>query len=212
MKQYQYILFDWDGTLVRTLDIWLESLRAASEEHGHYFSDKDIGANFELFRQRFEAQGYSGANTVIERASVLATRDVPRVMLYPCAREALSHLQDTGKQTALVTTSTHEYVDPLLKRHTLNTLFDAVVCGGDTERVKPDAQPVIEAMRSLKADPTSTLLIGDSENDILAARNAGIDSMLFYPESHYKFYDIKDLRSLKPTYVINNLSDILNLF
>ncbi len=53
MKRYDYILFDWDGTLARTLDIWLEALKAALLKRSYTLSDEEIGADYEVFSKRF---------------------------------------------------------------------------------------------------------------------------------------------------------------
>lgn len=45
-------------------------------------------------------------------------------------------------------------------------------------------------------------MIGDSDKDLGAARNFGIDSVLFYPAEHKKFYDLEKLKELEPTYFL----------
>jgi phosphoglycolate phosphatase len=50
-----------------------------------------------------------------------------------------------------------------------------VVVGGDTcERRKPDPQPLNFACNALHVDPLQALMVGDSRNDVLAARGAGL--------------------------------------
>lgn len=54
-------------------------------------------------------------------------------------------------------------------------------------------------------------MVGDSSSDIIAAQNAGVDSVLFFPTEHAKFYDIKKLIALKPTHTIKDFRDIVLL-
>lgn len=208
MQKYKYILFDWDGTLARTLDIWLGALRAALQKRNYNFTDTEIGANYELFRKRFEAQGYPDADDIINEALSEADKNILSVELYSSAVEILEKIHDAGSKLALVTTSTHAQIDPLLKHFGLETIFDAVICADDTKMQKPNPEPVIKAMQMLGATHDNTLLVGDSEKDIQAAHGAGISSMLFYPESHEKFHDIEMLKPLNPTYIICGLSEI----
>ena len=211
MKQYQYILLDWDGNLAKTLDIWLDALRIPLEKRGYFLSDEEIGANFDIFKERFEAQGYGCATAIIDEATAIAARNIPSVELYPDVLEVLESLHKSHKQLALITTSLHEQIDPLLKRHGMLHLFDAVVCGDDVEYPKPHAGPIKKALAELQGDPERAVMIGDSEKDINAATNAGIDSILFYPREHKKFHNIQHLRQLKPTFVIQDFREILRI-
>ncbi len=54
-------------------------------------------------------------------------------------------------------------------------------------------------------------MIGDSDKDLGAANNFGIDSVLFYPPEHKKFYDIEKLKKLRPTYIVSDLRQILEI-
>jgi pyrophosphatase PpaX len=208
MQKYRHILFDWDGTLAKTLDIWLVSLRNALQKRNYSFSDTEIGANYELFRKRFETEGHSGADDIINEALDVADKNILNVELYPSAVDTLEKIHNFGRKIGLVTTSTHGQIDPLLKHFGLVDLFDSVICSDDTKMQKPDPEPILKAMQILGATHDSTILIGDSQKDILAAHGAGISSMLFYPKSHEKFHDIEMLKSLDPTYVIHSLKEI----
>ena len=55
-------------------------------------------------------------------------------------------------------------------------------------------------------------MIGDSDKDLGAARNFGIDSILFYPDEHRKFYNLEKLKELEPTFIIEDFKTILDPF
>jgi phosphoglycolate phosphatase-like HAD superfamily hydrolase len=69
----------------------------------------------------------------------------------------------------------------------------------------------VQALERLHAEPDQAIMIGDSDKDIGAATNAGIDSLLFYPAEHQKFYDIEQLLRLKPTYVVDDFRQIMQI-
>ena len=211
MERYQYILLDWDGNLAKTLDVWLNALRVPLESRGHFLDDKEIGADFVALRDRLEAHGYSGVDSIISEADTIATKMAPSVELYPDALEVLEALHKAGKKTALVTTSEHAYIDPLLKKYGMDRLFDAIVCGDDVEYHKPNPEPILRAISILNADPARTIMIGDSAKDIIGAQNAGIDSILFYPPGHERFFNIEHLQNLKPSYIVNDFRDVLSI-
>jgi phosphoglycolate phosphatase-like HAD superfamily hydrolase len=58
---------------------------------------------------------------------------------------------------------------------------------------------------------SQAVMIGDSDKDLGAANNAGIDSILFYPPEHKKFYDLDKLRQLGPTYIVDDFRKIVEI-
>lgn len=210
MKSYKYFLLDWDGNLVKTLDLWLAALKESLRRRGYNFSDQEIGANFAAFSQRMEGR-IEDISAVIDEAETITARRLNDVDLYPEALETLAYLRTHGKKLALVTTSSHAQIDPLLEKYAMQQMFDAVVCGDDVLYGKPDAEPLELAIKLMGGNKKATIMVGDSGNDITAAKNAGVDSALFYPPDHEIFYDIQKLKLLQPTYVIEDFRKLRNL-
>lgn len=211
MKRYQYILLDWDGNLAKTLDIWLAALKAPLLKRGHSFSDEEIGANFTIFKERMENLGIKDVDAMIAEADEIATREVPNVELYPDAITTLEALHKAGKKIALVTTSRHDQIDPLLAKYDLQGWFDEVVCGDDVLQHKPHPEPIEKALELFGAKKEEAVMVGDSASDIGAANNAGVDSILFFPPPHSRFYDIEKLKNMQPTHTIEDFRDIVRI-
>lgn len=209
MRTYDCILFDWDGTIAKTLDIWHEALKVALKAQGIELSSAKVGANFSELASYLEQQGYNNADEIIQHASRVSEQNIPLVELYAGSVRLLKFLKKHGKRIALVTTSAHKQIDALLEKNNLTHIFDVVVCGDDVEQVKPNPEPLLKAVALLGADAKHTLMVGDSSADIVAAKAANIDVALFYPEGHHNlFYDLDELRKLSPEYVCNNLADL----
>jgi pyrophosphatase PpaX len=211
MKQYQYILLDWDGNLAKTLDIWLAALKSPLEKRGLSFTDEEIGANFTAFKERMNGLGVADIDAMIAEADEIATREVPNVELYPDAITTLEALHKADKKIALVTTSRHDQIDPLLAKYDLQDWFDEVVCGDDVLRHKPHPEPIEKALELFGAKKEEAVMVGDSSSDIAAAHSAGVDSILFFPPQHDKFYNIESLKKLQPTYIIEDFRDIVRI-
>jgi len=211
VKQYKYILLDWDGNLARTLDIWLAALKVPLEKRGHFFSDEEIGANFTVFQERMEALGITDIDAMVAEADEIATREAPNVELYPDALVTLDMLHKAGKKIALVTTSRHGQIDPLLEKYKLQDMFDLIVCGDDVTHHKPNPEPIERAIKLFGATKVEAVMVGDAASDIRAANNAGVDSVLFFPPEHAKFYDIEELRRLHPTHIIESFREIVHI-
>lgn len=209
MKQYEYYLIDWDGTLFKTLDLWFDSLKHQLSVHNYPLEDNHIGANYKTFISNAETHGINDASSIIRDAEMSAASGISQVRLYEKARKFLKDLHTARKKIAIVTSSEHAQIDSLLQEFKLLDFIDVVVCGDDVVNLKPNAEPLLKAMSLLAAIPLNTVMIGDSENDILAATNAGVESILFYPDAHHKFYDIELLKKLNPTKIVRTYDEIL---
>lgn len=211
MKKYDYILLDWDGNLAKTLDVWLEACRAPLEKRGIHVTDEQIGASFGAFIPHMIEWGVTDPDVAMEEADQIAKRVLPEVDLYPDALFVLSELHKAGKHLALITTSPHENVEHLLEKHDVRQFFDVIIAGDDVEHHKPHAEPLEKALTALGGTKELAVMIGDSDKDLGAAQNFGIDSILFYPDEHWKFYNIEQLKSLSPTYVIDDFKKVLEI-
>ena len=96
-----------------------------------------------------------------------------RAKPYPGVVEGLVSIQALGLGLGCVTNKAGRFTQELLDRQGLARFFGCVVSGDSVARKKPDPLPVIHACDLLGAHPRDALLIGDSLNDVLAARAAG---------------------------------------
>jgi pyrophosphatase PpaX len=212
MKNYEYVLLDWDGNLAKTLDVWLEAYRQPLLKRGLNLTDKQIAAGFGQFNKNLIDWGFADEVEVItSEADQIASNLLPKVELYPDALIVLGTLKDLGKKTALVTTSMHRQIQKALDNHNMQYLFDAIVAWDDVTNHKPHAEPVEKALKMLGGNKEEAIMVGDTEKDILAGQNAGVDTILFYPPEHSRFYSLDKLKNHKPTYVIEDFRDLLKI-
>ena len=122
--------------------------------------------------------------TLIDTSALQIYRDTRRwrdiknhlreTKLYPNIKEMMQVFQDHNIRMAVVTNSPGMYANDLLRHYSLHV--DKVVAYHDTKRHKPDPEPFLLAMSLLGSDQKHTVAIGDSVNDIIAAKRAGIVS------------------------------------
>ncbi len=93
---------------------------------------------------------------------------------YPGAVVALRALHEAGLRIAVVTNKQYRFAAALLERRSLSGWIDLVVGGDTCARRKPDPQPLLFACESLGVAPNETLMVGDSINDVQAARAAAM--------------------------------------
>lgn len=209
--RYGYILLDWDGNLAQTLDIWLEACKVVLEKHGLNKTDEEIAESFGQFTHRWHEWGIEDVEQAILDADAIAKQTLPSVELYPDALEVLQKLHDSGRKLALITTSQRSNVEHLLESHAISHFFSALVAGDEVEHHKPHPEPLERGLALLGGDKSSAVMIGDTDKDVGAAHNAGVDSILFYPPEHQKFYNLDELKKHKPTYIVQDFRDVLKL-
>lgn len=211
MKQYNYILLDWDGNLAKTLDIWLEAFRQPLLKRGFDKTDEEIGASFGAFTDFMKELGISDPEVVYREADTIAGKLLPEVELYPDALDVLDELHERGKKLALITTSPRVNVEHLLEKYDLLKYFDVVITHDEVTHHKPHPEPLEKALAALGGIKDQTVMIGDSDKDLGAAQNFGVDSVLFYPQEHSKFYNLDKLKLLRPTYIIDDFKEVISL-
>ena len=83
-----------------------------------------------------------------------------------------------------------------------------VTVGGDTlKQKKPDAEPLLYACKKLMAEPENCVMVGDSKNDILAAKAANMRSIGLTYGYNYG----EDISLCEPQWVCNHFNDIINV-
>lgn len=92
--------------------------------------------------------------------------------------EALRRLRSAGLRLACVTNKPREFTVPLLERLGLASCFTVVVAGDDVRAAKPHPELLLTACLRLGVAPEAAVMIGDSVNDVLAARAAGMGTIL----------------------------------
>jgi pyrophosphatase PpaX len=89
--------------------------------------------------------------------------------------EILPRLRTEGRRLGIVTAKRRATVQLAFDRLPgLEANFDVVIGAEDTERHKPEPDPILEALGRLGAEPGEAAYVGDSPFDVLAARAAGV--------------------------------------
>jgi phosphoglycolate phosphatase len=124
--------------------------------------------------------------------------------LYPGVEGALSKLQGLAIPMVVVTNKPREYALPILNKLKLDVYFEQVVGGECLPKRKPDPLPLQHVLLPYGFEPNRCLMVGDSKNDVLAARAAGFKvAALSYGYNHGE-----PIASTQPDLLIDNLSEL----
>lgn len=127
-----------------------------------------------------------------------------RSLLYPGVLRGLDELQAMGYILGCVTNKAARFTEPLLRDLGVIEYFKIVVSGDTTPKKKPDPLPLFYAAERLGVLPDESLMIGDSVNDVTAARQAGFQ-VVCVP---YGYNHGQDIREAAPDAVIADLSEL----
>lgn len=203
MKTYDAYLFDCDGTVVHTLDIWIDACQQVLTNHGVDVSRLEIGKRLGKWELMLAGVPEEEFDAAVQEVSAIAFPQVAKAPLYPGIEELLLHLKEEHKKLALITATDREVIDLVLAHHNLVELFDLVITADDITEHKPDPEGILFALKTFGVAKDRAVMLGDSDKDLGAAQNAGIDSILFYPESHESVHDKTYLESFGPVQTIH---------
>lgn len=209
---YQTLLFDFDGTLSPTLDYWLVGFKYALKklgvevpettiiQHCFYKGEKEIAETFAL----------ESCDEFWQLVSEGMKDHYAAPELFPGVNEVLHHCQLHKIPVGLVTSGERAVVEPALHTLGIHHHFDVTITANDITRFKPHPEPVLKALKALKATPKKTLFVGDYLVDVAAGKAAGTDTAVFFTENHSRFHKLEELRSAEPTFIFSDYRDLLS--
>lgn len=176
------ILLDVDGTLVLSNHAHAEAWVDAFAMHG-YTVDFDtvlglIGMGGDKLIQRLqpELSEDQGDGKLIKEArqKIFLEQYARDLQSAPGARQLVQELQDRGLQCIVASSAKQDELDVLLKSARVDDLLSEATTSDDAEHSKPDPDIVHVALERIGAEPSETIMIGDTPYDIQAARQAGV--------------------------------------
>lgn len=180
-------MFDWDGTLVDSIDRIVSSLQHASETAaGISVSDTQAKGVIGLGLKEAVAALHpeldeTRHNTLLEsiadayRQHYLYENNIP-APLFSGVIELLDELHGLGYSLAISTGKSRIGLDRAIAEHGVSHYFSSTRCAGEN-RSKPHPEMLLEILQELNFSATEALMIGDSEHDLMMANNAGMDSI-----------------------------------
>lgn len=219
LNDIQAIAFDLDGTLVDSVPgLALAAQRMLDDLSLPTVSNEQVknwvGNGVDVLLERI-LKSVNGSESVFEHAKQLFNRHYDDVIdqgtqLFPHVISTLAYLKQNQYPMALVTNKPKQFLPALLKSLQLEPYFSLVLGGGDVIKLKPHPAPLYQVMATFGLYHDQLLFVGDSKNDICAAKNAQCKTVgLTYgynygesiTESHpdYVFGDFKDILTLLPS-------------
>lgn len=211
MDRITHILWDNDGILVDTEDLYFEATRETLAEYG-------VELTLQLYIETFLRQSIGVAYfqdecnlTESDLTQIRSVRDEryeqylhTQAPLMPRVHETLQALRDHFTM-AVVTSTLREHLRILHEKHGLCDYFDLNVTNEDFTHSKPHPEPYLTAMKKLHVSPEQCIAIEDSERGFRAAREAGI-ACIAIPTPLTQHADFTDAHA-----ILSNLEELQSL-
>jgi phosphoglycolate phosphatase len=185
-QRVRAIILDLDGTLIDTLGDFIAAAHALCADLGRPCVHPEriatyIGQGMSVFVRRVLADDLHAAVApdVHEAAMAAFSAHYERengrsARLYPGVRESMLYWKSCGLPLACVTNKPQAFAQALLAQMGLLEALALVVGGDVLPQKKPHPEPLLHAARMLGVQPREGVVVGDSMNDVLAARAAGM--------------------------------------
>lgn len=156
----------------------------------HSLNEAQLDEAFEIFREKY--------NKIL----------LDNACLYDGIRESLDYLKSRGVRLAVVTNKPHSSAVIMTEKLFGKGYFDFVAGAREDKPKKPDPYFTKIALEKMQCSPEKAFFFGDSDVDIMTAKNAGIDSAA----CSWGFRSRESLEQAAPTVILDSPKDIMKLF
>ncbi len=212
MGSFQTVLFDLDGTLLNTLEDLTDAVNHTLKAHGYPPRKKEEIRRFlgngskHLIRCSLPADVGDEALARIHGEYLTWYHGHAQIKTAPYEGipELLNELKKSGIPMAVVSNKGDGQVKPLTAH--FFPQIDLAIGEREGIRRKPYPDSIFEAMKTLDAQPSNTIFVGDSEVDLQTAKNAGIRSVAV----GWGFRDKAELLKHTPDIFLDHPLDLLS--
>ena len=214
------VIFDMDGTLIDSIDIYfriveiaLERLKLPPVSREKILEAAEEGDfNWEVV---LPDEVHPNIDEIIGRAWEIINEIAPQMFaddlkLIHGADNILQSISTSSQKIGLVTSTQKQYLDikmQPLKMAGVEKLFEVIITSDDSEKRKPAPDPLIACAQRLQVDSNKCVYVGDTRTDIKAGKAAGMKTVGVLTG----FDDCDMLKEEGPDAIIDSIRDLLEV-
>ena len=211
--KYRLIAFDWDGTLVDSVDHIVKSVKYAAEKLAFNALDNDSVKNIIGLgmNEAIKTLYSSVTDDDIVRfrqfySEAFFSEVIGRDHLFPNAENVLGQFKDQGVILAVATGKGRNGLDKALHSTGLKSYFSIERCA-DESASKPSPLMLEQIMSVMDIKPSEMLMVGDTDFDMEMAERAGVDrvGVSYGAQARHR------LESFNPLCIVDDLNELLAL-
>jgi len=211
-KKYKLLVFDWDGTLIDSIEQIVTSLQIASkkvcgepvaEDAARGVIGLGLTEAIEKLHPKLDASTIEQVSAAYKQ-HYLYENPIP-AKLFEGVTDMLDELTVSGYQLAIATGKSRPGLSRSLQEHSMENYFVTTKCAGENLS-KPHPEMLLEILNELDTPAAQALMIGDSEHDLMMANNAQVSAIAV---SHgVQQADV--LLTHKPLICLDRITDLSN--
>lgn len=189
------ILFDMDGTLINTYENInfrqaLSELKTVQKTLILKILKSRVRSFAEMeTRILQEVEDPAEGKELVRRVSDFLLEHYDNAPLKKDALMFLQYVKQKNYKICLCTNNATEIVSHILREKHMEAYFDYVITSQQVTRSKPDPQMYLEALHNIDLTAEECFVFEDTENGVMAARNAGIDVIVVNDKEKRKYSD-----------------------
>jgi phosphoglycolate phosphatase len=208
-RQFQLLVFDWDGTVIDSAGLIVTSIQRACA---------DLNLPIPSARDSSYVIGLGMKDSMQHLLPKLNERDYPPFMeryrhhflgrdheapLFDGMQNLLDELEQAGHWLAVATGKNRVGLERSLEQTGIGKHFHTTRCA-DESFSKPNPAMLFEVMDSLGIAKENTLMIGDTSHDLLMAKNAGVAAVAV----SYGAHEVEELLALNPLACLDSVASL----
>lgn len=213
---YQYILFDLDGTITESGPGIMNSVEYALTKMGYEVKDKKELRKFigppltDSMKKYYGMSEEDAAKSVVYYREYFAEKGIFENSVYDGLLDSLERLKAEGKVLVMATSKPEEYARRIAERFGFADYFTQI-CGAtmDSSRIRKEdvIHYALETLGIFAEEKKRVLMVGDRNMDILGAKTNGLDSMGVL----YGYGDREELEAAGADYIAETTADVAGL-
>lgn len=210
MTEIKHICFDLDGTLVRSAQTIYKTTTKTLDELGIHYSlpeekfNQMIGQHFKDIFEFFNIAVPDFEYFIsVYKSNYFNFMDYSE--LYEGTRETLDKLKSLEMKITLLTTKAQDQAEKIISHFNLENYFDVLMGRRDGIPHKPSPEPLMMICDELNISTSETLMVGDTELDILCGKNANAKTCA----ATYGYRSSDLLNSFNPDYIIDSINGVV---
>lgn len=209
-KNYDAVLFDFDGTFADTGEGIFESVQHAVEALGFRpLTDETlkrfIGPPiFDSFRRELGIDDARADFAVTKYREAYAESGILKFRIYDGILDLLRELKDNGIKIGIASAKPQKFIIRIVAHLGLEDYFDYISAPADDKADQSKVRLITKAAEALKAEKSRVLMVGDRHFDINGANGAGVSSV----GVTFGYGSEEELRSAGATFIARNVAEV----
>ena len=213
----KHIFFDLDGTLIDSIPDITSSLNCMRKFYGLEQLTNETIANIvgkgfpttvrrvlsiDMNKQQVEKNASEAINLTMK---AYEEKMGENTVVYKYVIDMLEFCNKSEINLSIVTNKEYNHAIKILEKLDLLKYFSTVVGGDTTKYYKPNPAPLKHAIKIANADISTSIMVGDSDNDYICAQQSGVSSVLITHGYHHGI----NFKDLEVDLIISNFKELV---